>query len=207
MDTKAIADKLSEKGLRVTPQRIAILGAIIKLNNHPTAENIIEYIKNNHPNISVGTVYKVLDSFVENHLLKKVKTEGGVIQPGMDLVEIVPFDDSLLVDAKVLPRDIAFIHPHQKAIVKFTAYDFAVHGGLPAKVTLISPDTIEDKEGVSYYQVRLQTESSHLGKAEEPLPIIAGMTVQVDILTGKKTVMDYLLKPILKTKQLALRER
>ena len=137
----------------------------------------------------------------------KVKTEGGVIQPGMDLVEIVHFDDSLLVDAKVLPRDIAFIHPHQKAIVKFTAYDFAVHGGLPAKVTLISPDTIEDKEGVSYYQVRLQTESSHLGKAEEPLPIIAGMTVQVDILTGKKTVMDYLLKPILKTKQLALRER
>ena len=80
MDTKAIADKLSEKGLRVTPQRIAILGAIIKLNNHPTAENIIEYIKNNHPNISVGTVYKVLDSFVENHLLKKVKTERGIMR-------------------------------------------------------------------------------------------------------------------------------
>ena len=80
MDTKAIADKLSEKGLRVTPQRIAILGAVITLNNHPTAENIIEYIKNNHPNISVGTVYKVLDSFVENHLLKKVKTERGIMR-------------------------------------------------------------------------------------------------------------------------------
>ena len=79
MDIKEIAKKLSEKGLRVTPQRIAILGAIIKLNNHPTAEKIIEYIKKNHPNISVGTVYKVLDSFVENDLLKKVKTEVGII--------------------------------------------------------------------------------------------------------------------------------
>ena len=137
----------------------------------------------------------------------KVTTVGGVIQPGMDLVEIVPFDDSLLVDARVRPADIAFIHPNQVAMVKFTAYDFAIHGGLPAKVVHISPDTIVDEEGVSYYQIRLETESSHLGKEEEPLPIIAGMTVQVDILTGKKTIMDYLLKPILKTKQLAFRER
>lgn len=80
MEIKEIATKLSEKGLRVTPQRIAILGAIIKLDNHPTAENIIEYIKKNHPNISVGTVYKVLDSFVENSLLKKVKTESGIMR-------------------------------------------------------------------------------------------------------------------------------
>ncbi len=80
MNTEEIADKLSEKGLRVTPQRIAILGAIIHLNNHPTAENVIEYIKSKHPNISVGTVYKVLDSFVENNLLKKVKTEGGIMR-------------------------------------------------------------------------------------------------------------------------------
>ncbi len=80
MNKKEIADKLSEKGLRVTPQRIAILGAIIDLNNHPTAENVIEYIKKKHPNISVGTVYKVLDSFVENNLLKKVKTESGIMR-------------------------------------------------------------------------------------------------------------------------------
>lgn len=80
MDKKEIANKLSDKGLRVTPQRIAILSAILHLNNHPTAENIIEYIKMNHPNISVGTVYKVLDSFVENNLLKKVKTEGGIMR-------------------------------------------------------------------------------------------------------------------------------
>jgi Fur family peroxide stress response transcriptional regulator len=80
MDSKKIADKLSEKGLRVTPQRIAVLGAVITLNNHPTAEKVIEYIKQNHPNISVGTVYKVLDSLVENNLLKKVKTESGIMR-------------------------------------------------------------------------------------------------------------------------------
>lgn len=137
-----------------------------------------------------------------------VNTIGGVIQPGMDLVEIVPMDDSLLVDAKVLPKDIAFIHPGQEAMVKFTAYDFSIHGGLKAKVTQISPDSIEDKEkGVWYYQVRLETASTELGSPEKPLPIIPGMTTQVDILTGKKTILDYLLKPILKTKELALRER
>lgn len=144
-----------------------------------------------------GTVKRIL-----------VTTIGGVIQPGMNLVEIVPIDDSLLVDAKVLPKDIAFISPGQQAMVKFTAYDFSIHGGLVAHVTQISPDTIEDKEkNVWYYQVRLKTESSVLGSAEDPLPIIPGMTVQADILTGKKTVLDYLLKPILKTKELAFRER
>jgi Fur family peroxide stress response transcriptional regulator len=80
MKAREIADQLSEKGLRVTPQRIAILGAILNLNNHPTAENIIEYTKKNHPNISVGTVYKVLDSFVENNLIKKVKTDRGIMR-------------------------------------------------------------------------------------------------------------------------------
>ena len=119
----------------------------------------------------------------------------------------MPFDDSLLVDARVSPSDIAFIHPEQKATVKFTAYDFSIHGGLPAKVIRISPDTIVDEEGVSYYQVRLRTDSSHLGNEDDPLPIIPGMIVQVDILTGQKTILDYLLKPILKTKELAFRER
>lgn len=137
----------------------------------------------------------------------KVKTIGGVIQPGMDLIEIVPFDDSLLVDAKVLPADIAFIHADQPAMVKFTAYDFSIHGGLPAKVVRISPDTIVDEEGVSYYQVRLITKSTSLGHLDHPLPIIPGMIVQVDIMTGKKSILDYILKPILKTKELAFRER
>lgn len=136
-----------------------------------------------------------------------VKTIGGVVQPGMDLVEIVPADDSLLVDAKVLPSDIAFIHPGQLATIRFTAYDFSIHGGLPAHVINISPDTIVDEEGVSYYGIRLETQSSVLGDMDNPLPIMPGMTVEVDILTGKKSILDYILKPILKTKQLAFRER
>jgi adhesin transport system membrane fusion protein len=136
-----------------------------------------------------------------------VKTLGGVIQPGRDLVAIVPTEDSLRVEARVSPADIAFLHPEQKAIVKFTAYDFSVHGGLDGRVVHISPDTIVDEEGNSFYMVQIETEQSFLGKEASPLPIIAGMTVTVDILTGEKTILDYILKPILKTKQLALRER
>lgn len=136
-----------------------------------------------------------------------LKTIGGVIQPGMDIVEIVPTDDKLLVEAKVRPSDIAFLHPGQQAKVKFTAYDFSIHGGLDGKVVLISPDTIVNDKDESFYLVRIETDRAFLGSESQPLPIIAGMTASVDILTGKKTVLDYLLKPILKTKQLALRER
>ncbi len=136
-----------------------------------------------------------------------VKTLGGVVQPGMDLLEIVPSEDSLLVETRIRPADIAFMHPGQKAMVKFTAYDFSIHGGLQGQVVNISPDTIVDDEGESFYLVQIETDTSFLGSAADPLPIIPGMTVNVDILTGKKTVLDYILKPILKTKQLALRER
>jgi adhesin transport system membrane fusion protein len=125
----------------------------------------------------------------------------------MDIVEVVPTEDSLLVEARVRPADIAFLHPEQKAVVKFTAYDFSIHGGLKGKVVHISPDTIVDENGESFYLVRVETDQGFLGSEAQPLPIIAGMTVSVDILTGKKTVLDYILKPILKTKQLALRER
>jgi len=136
-----------------------------------------------------------------------VKTIGGVIQPGMDIVEIVPTGDKLLVEAKVRPADIAFLHPEQRATVKFTAYDFSIHGGLAGKVVHISPDTIIDEKDESFYLVRIETERNFLGSKQKPLPIIPGMTVSVDILTGKKSILDYLLKPILKSKQLALRER
>jgi adhesin transport system membrane fusion protein len=136
-----------------------------------------------------------------------VKTLGGVVQPGMDLLEIVPSEDSLLIETKIRPADIAFMHPGQKATVKFTAYDFSIHGGLQGEVVNISPDTILDEEGESFYLVQIETRESFLGAENNSLPIIPGMTVNVDILTGKKTVLDYILKPILKTKQLALRER
>lgn len=136
-----------------------------------------------------------------------VKTIGGVIQPGMDIAEIVPSEEVLLVEAKIRPSDIAYLHPGQAAKVKFTAYDFAVMGGLEGQVVHISPDTIVDEEGESYYLVRVETNKVFIGPDGLELPIISGMTVSVDILTGKKTILDYILKPILKTKQLALRER
>jgi membrane fusion protein, adhesin transport system len=136
-----------------------------------------------------------------------VNTVGGVIQPGEDLVEIVPLEDTLLVEAKVRPADIAFLRPGQPATVKVTAYDFSIYGGLDGVVEDISADTITDEEGERFYRIRVRTAGSTLEKAGEPLPIIPGMTTEVDILTGEKTVMDYLLKPILRAQQTALRER
>jgi adhesin transport system membrane fusion protein len=136
-----------------------------------------------------------------------VNTIGGVIRPGQDLVEIVPIEDTLLVEAKIRPSDVAFLRPGLDAMVKITAYDFSIYGGLPATLEGISADTIIDEEGDSFYRIRLRTERNSLGTEEDPLPIIAGMTASVDILTGEKTVLDYILKPILKAKQRALRER
>lgn len=136
-----------------------------------------------------------------------VNTEGGVIQPGMDLVEIVPIEDQLLIEAKVSPKDIAFLRPGLKAIVRFTAYDFAIYGGIEGKLENISADSFEDEKGVSYYLITVRTEDNYLGDKSKKLPIIAGMTASVDVMTGKKTVLEYLLKPILRAQQSALRER
>jgi adhesin transport system membrane fusion protein len=131
-------------------------------------------------------------------------TVGGVVQPGKDIVEIVPLDDNLVLEAKVQPKDIAFIRPGQEATVKFTAYDFSIYGGLSAKVENISPDTVVDERGNAFYLVRVRTTQAHFN---DKMPIIPGMTAEVDVLTGKKTVMAYLLKPVLKAKAYALRER
>lgn len=141
-----------------------------------------------------------------NQLL--INTIGGVVQPGRDLVEIVPLQDSLFIEAKIKPADIAFLHPGQKAVVKFTAYDFAIHGGLEGKVVNISADTVKDEvKKEDFYQVKISTEKGYLGAEEKPLEILVGMTAQVDILTGKKTILEYLMKPIFKAKDNALRER
>ncbi len=137
----------------------------------------------------------------------KINTIGGVIRPGMDLLEIVPLEDNLLVEAQVRPSDIAFLRPGQAAKVKITAYDFAQYGSLEAKLEHISADTITDEQGENFYQIRVRTDRSHLGNAERPLPIIPGMVAQVDILTGKKTVLDYILKPVLRARERAMRER
>ncbi len=136
-----------------------------------------------------------------------VNTIGGVIQPGSDLVEIVPLDDTLLVEAKIRPQDIAFLHPGQEAVVKFTAYDYTIYGGLQAKLEQIGADTVTDEDGNSFYEIKLRTDKSYLGSVEHPLLIIPGMVASVDIITGHKSVLSYLLKPILRAQAEALRER
>ena len=139
-----------------------------------------------------------------------VNTIGGVVKSGMDLIEIVPQSDILLVEAKIDPKDIAFINPNQKAIVKITAYDFSIYGGLEGKIIEISADSIvdkNDKNQSSYYKIVIKTEQNYLEKNKQKLPIIPGMISTVDIVTGKKSILDFLLKPILKTKENSLHER
>lgn len=138
-----------------------------------------------------------------------VTTVGGVIPQNGRLMVIVPLDEQLLVEAKISPRDVAFIHPNQAALVKITAYDYAIYGGLPGKVTMISPDTIQDevKKDVYYYRVYILTNLDHLtNKQGKTFPIVPGMIATVDIHTGSKTVLDYLIKPFNKAQE-ALRER
>ena len=135
-----------------------------------------------------------------------VNTVGGVVQPGMDLVEIVPLEDSLVVEAKLKPKDVAFLRPGLPATVKLTAYDFAIYGGLDARLEHISADTFVEEGEDPYYQVRVRTERPALISGGRALAIIPGMAAEVDILVGSKTVLAYLLKPLLRAQARALRE-
>jgi adhesin transport system membrane fusion protein len=141
----------------------------------------------------------------------KVNTVGGVIQPGMELMEIVPHEDTLLVEARVRPADIAFLHVGQDALVKLSAYDFAIYGGFPGTLEQIGADTLSPERAgeraESYYLVQVRTRGSTPGGATKPLSIMPGMVATVDIHTGKKTVLHYLLKPIVRARDAMLRER
>ena len=136
-----------------------------------------------------------------------ISTVGGVVKPGEPIMDLVPLDNTLVVEAKVKPQDVAFLRPGQEVMVKVSAYDFSIYGGLEGKLESISADTIEDKRGEHFYLVKVRTQKNAIVHHNEYLPIIPGMVVTADILIGKKTVLDYLLKPILKAKQNALRER
>ena len=136
-----------------------------------------------------------------------VNTIGAVVQPGMPLIEIVPADDTLLIEARIRPADIAFVYPGQQAKVKLTAYDFAIYGGLDSVIELISADSITDQMGGAYFKIQVRTNKNYLGTAETPLPIIPGMMASVDIITGEKTVMDYVLNPLRRARSAALTER
>jgi adhesin transport system membrane fusion protein len=141
-----------------------------------------------------------------------VNTVGAVVQPASNVMDIVPLDDTLLVEGRIRPQDIAFIRPQQDAVVKITAYDPSVYGSLKGKVERISADTIAERNekgemGETYYRVIVRTEKNALGTPEHPLPIIPGMVATVEVLTGSKSVLDYLLKPARLLRDEALRER
>lgn len=136
-----------------------------------------------------------------------VNTLGGVVEPAMDLVELIPLEDTLLVQAQIRPKDIAFLRPGQKAMVKISAYDYSIYGGLPATLENIGVDTVTDERGNAFYEIKVRTTQNYLVHGKEKLPIISGMVATVDILTGKKTVLDYILKPFIKMRDNALRER
>lgn len=161
----------------------------------------------------VGVQDKVEKALITSSVVGTIKTIhintlGGVITPGQALMEIVPTEDKLLIEAKIKPQDIAFLHPGLPAIVKITAYDFAKYGGLSGKVEHISADTTQDDKGNSFYIIRVRTDSSSIIKKDKTeLPIIPGMMTSVDIITGKRTVLEYILNPVLRAKQSALREQ
>jgi membrane fusion protein, adhesin transport system len=139
----------------------------------------------------------------------KINTVGGVVQPGQDIMEIVPLEEQLLVEAKIRPHEVAFLRPGLPATIKISAYDYAIYGGLLGHVELISPDTMKEErksEDDTYYRVLVRTDSSTLKSDGKALAIMPGMTATVEIKTGEKTVLDYLLKPVLKVRE-AMRER
>lgn len=158
---------------------------------------------------SVGLSDKVNRSVLRSPVKGTIKrllinTVGGVVQPGKDVVEVVPLEDNLLLEARVQPRDIAFLRPGQKAVVKFTAYDFSIYGGLDGKLEHIGADSVVDEKGNAFYTVRVRTNQSTIGNN---LPVIPGMVAEVDIITGEKSVLSYLLKPVLRAKARAFSER
>lgn len=137
----------------------------------------------------------------------KITTVGGVSQPGADIMEIVPIEDTLLIESKVQPKDIGFIHLGQQAMIKIAAYDYSIYGGLKGLVESISADTLTDEKGASYFLIRVRTQKNYLANKGHPLYIIPGMTATMEILTGKKSILHYLLKPILKAREDAFTER
>ncbi|WP_081869805.1 HlyD family type I secretion periplasmic adaptor subunit [Endozoicomonas numazuensis] len=172
------------------------------------AEVRLDQLSETQTNLEDQVVRTLLRSPVEGIVKKiNVKTVGGVVQPGMDVMEIVPVEDTLLVEAQIAPKDIGFLREGMKSVVKLTAYDFAVYGGLEGLVEHISADTIKDEKGESFYIVRIRTHENQLGSPEQPLEIIPGMKANIDIITGEKTLMEYLMKPILRARQNALTER
>lgn len=136
-----------------------------------------------------------------------VKTIGGILEPAQPIAEIVPMDEDLKIIAKLSPNDIAFLKPGQDVNVKISAYDPQRYGSLHGKLQRVSANSVEDKDGNIFFEVEVRTDKSHLGSDAKPLPITTGMVASVEVITGKRTIMEYLLKPVLRARSVALTER
>lgn len=198
----------SDLGLKITDLRsqyyVQAREALSKANAE--VDMLAAILKGREDSVTRLTVRAPMRGIVKNI---QVTTIGGVIPPNGEMMEIVPVDDHLLIETRLSPRDIAFIHPGQRALVKITAYDYAIYGGLEGVVETISPDTIQDKvkPEVFYYRVFIRTHQDYLqNKRGRHFSIVPGMIASVDIKTGEKTIVDYLIKPFNRAKE-ALRER
>ena len=136
-----------------------------------------------------------------------VSTVGGVVRPGDPVAEVVPLDDQLVFDAMILPQDIGFVKVGQPARIKITAYDFSIFGAMDGTVTRISPDAVTNERGESFYSARIETKEPTLQSGDRKLPVLPGMQAQVDVITGHKTVLQYLSKPVIAVRENAFRER
>lgn len=203
----------AESALRETKEKLAQIPVLFRgedLNELRDAENKLATVQGLYRTEGDRLQRTEVRSPVKGVIKQLLQsTLGSVVRPSEDVIEIVPLEDSLLIEAQVLPADVAFLKPGLPATIKLTAYDFSLYGGLKAELIEISADTIQDrdKQNRSFFRVRLRTLGSLLSKSHKYLAIMPGMTATVDIITGKKSVLDYLLKPILKTKQNAFTER
>ena len=197
---------MGEIGRRRTERIEAFRGEALQRLSSARVEHsaLQEMSRSSEDKVARTTVRAPTDGIVKT---VNVTTPGQVVQPGHSLVEIVPVNDTLLVEAQVRPQDIAFLRPGQDALVKITAYDYSIYGGLAAKLEHIGADSISTDKGETYYLIRVRTNKAQLAHGSGSLPIIPGMVAEVDVITGSKTVMGYLTKPLVRMRQTALRER
>jgi adhesin transport system membrane fusion protein len=172
------------------------------------AESRISSIKENLTSVTDKSNRTELKSPVEGIVQKVyVRTVGGVIQPAQKLIEIVPVADDLMIRAKVAPADVAFLRPGQDVKVKITAYDSSIYGTLDGKLDRISADTVEDAQGNAFFEIDVRTNKNYLGTEAKPLRIFSGMVSETEVITGKRTILTYLMKPVLRTKDRAFTEK
>jgi len=201
--TRAVRAQAKVKRVSFITQKISELKELITQQNQTITHKRQSLVSLND-RLARTTVYSPVSGIVKTVY---VNTRGGVISPGMALVDIVPNEDNLLIEAHISPRDVGFLRPGLNTVVRFSAFDFAIYGSLKGTLEHISADTIVDDKGNHLYKIKVRTARNYLGSDDAPMSIIPGMAATVDVITGEKTILNYLLKPIKRAQLHALRER